>query len=132
MYETTPIDNNLRVMRYAEVLLMYAEAATQNGNLAGANNALAQIRERAGLEAKTFVSGNELIAEIMHQNMLEFFFEGHRFFDLKRWYNYEGMKAVLSKSNKQGVDNFEPKHFVYPIPQGELNTNTAIKQNPLW
>ncbi|MGL5704934.1 MAG: RagB/SusD family nutrient uptake outer membrane protein [Tannerellaceae bacterium] len=132
MYETTPIDNNLRVMRYAEVLLMYAEAATQNGNLAGANNALAQIRERAGLEAKTFASGNELIAEIMHQNMLEFYFEGHRFFDLKRWYNYEGMKAVLIENNKQGVDNFEPKHFVYPIPQGELNTNTAIKQNPLW
>ena len=45
---------NYRVMRFAEVLLMYAEACAQTNDIAGANAALKRVRDRAGLAEKTF------------------------------------------------------------------------------
>ncbi|MNT64074.1 SusD family protein [compost metagenome] len=70
--------------------------------------------------------------EIIKQNELEFFFEGHRFFDLKRWYTPTEMKQVFVDNKKQGANNFQPKHYYLPIPEGEINTNTKIQQHPLW
>lgn len=125
-------NNNLRVFRFAEVLLLHAEACAQNGNIAGASSSLKRIRDRAGLANKTWGSKEELMKEIVHQNELEFFFEGHRFFDLKRWYDYAEMKQIFVDNKKQGAGNFQPKHYYLPIPQGEMNTNTLIEQHPLW
>jgi len=125
-------NNNLRVFRFSEVLLLHAEACAQNGNIADASSSLKRIRNRAGLANKTWSGKDDLMKEIMKQNELEFFFEGHRFFDLKRWFAYADMKKIFVDNKKQGANNFGPKHYYLPIPQGELNTNTKIEQHPLW
>ena len=125
-------NNNLRVFRFSEVLLLHAEACAQNGNTADAASSLKRIRDRAGLANKTWSGKDDLMKEIMRQNELEFFFEGHRFFDLKRWYDYAQMKQIFVDNKKQGVNNFQAKHYYLPIPQDELNTNTKMQQHPLW
>ena len=132
MYNHANQKNNLRVMRFAEVLLLHAEACIKTNKLAEAAADLTRIRDRAGLAKKTWNGADELWEEMVHQNELEFFFEGHRFFDLKRWYSYEEMKQIFVKNKKQGAENFQPKHFYLPIPQNELNTNEAIEQHPMW
>ena len=131
-YDNANCNNNLRIIRFAEVLLLHAEACAQNGNTEGAAADLKRIRDRAGLANKTWGGKDELMQEIIKQNELEFFFEGHRFFDLKRWYTPAEMKQILVNNKQQGAENFQPKHYYLPIPQGELNTNTSIQQHPLW
>lgn len=123
--------NNVRVLRFAEVLLLYAEACAKTNDPVGANYALGLIRERAGLEAKTFTQ-DQLMGEIEHQNLLEFFGEGHRFDDLKRWYSFPEIQQIFKNNSKQGVEYFQQKHLYYPIPVTELNTNKGMTQNPLW
>lgn len=132
MYNQKNQNNNLRVMRFSEVLLLHAEACIKLGKLSEATEDLTRIRDRAGLAKKTWKGADDLWEEMVKQNELEFFFEGHRFFDLKRWYTYDQMKNILVKNKKQGAENFQPKHYYLPIPQNELNTNTAIQQHPLW
>lgn len=123
--------NNVRAMRFAEVLLMYAEVCAQTNDPTGANTALKTIRQRAGLKEKTFAQ-NDLMTEIEHQCLLEFFGEGHRFDDLKRWYTTSEIKTIFKANDKQGADNFQEKYKYYPIPSGELNNNDAMKQTELW
>lgn len=133
MYNPANNNNNLRVIRFAEVLLLHAEACIKNGNLQDAATDLKRIRKRAGLnENKTWANADELMKEVIKQNELEFFFEGHRFFDLKRWYTPAEMKQIFVNNQKQGANNFQPKHYYLPIPESEINTNTAIDQHPLW
>lgn len=132
MYDAKNRNNNLRVMRFSEVLLLHAEACLRNKNFGDAAASLKRVRDRAGLADKSWNGEDELFEEVVHQNLLEFFFEGHRFFDLKRWYDYEEMKQIFTETKKQGVENFKPKHYYLPIPQNELNTNTVINQHPLW
>lgn len=123
--------NNIRVMRFAETLLLYAEACYKTNDEVGANQALSKIRERAGLEAKTF-SGNALWKEIERQFLLEFYNEGRRFEDLKRWYTADQIKAIFIENKKQGAENFQAKHLYYPIPLTELQTNLLMTQNSAW
>lgn len=123
--------NNVRIMRFAEALLLYAEACAKTNDVAGANEALKRIRNRAGLADKTFTT-EELMPQIEHQCLLEFFGEGHRFDDLKRWYSAEEMKQIFINNGKIGGERFEEKFKYYPIPMGELNNNRAMKQIDLW
>ena len=123
--------NNVRVMRFAEVLLMYAEACAKTNDVTGASYALKLIRERAGLADKTFTQ-DQLMDQIEHQCLLEFFGEGHRFDDLKRWYTTNEIKTILKANDKQGADNFQERNRYYPIPTGELNNNSAMQQIDLW
>lgn len=123
--------NNVRLIRYAEVLLLHAEACAKTGDIKGANSSLELIRDRAGLKKMEFKDA-DLMQEIEHQNLLEFFGEGHRFDDLKRWYSAEEISNIFKQNKKQGADNFKAKHMYYPIPTGELTTNAAMQQHPLW
>ncbi len=132
MYDQSNQSQNLRLMRFAEVLLLHAEACIKNGQLTPAAQDLKRIRDRAGLANKTWNTADDMIKEVVHQNELEFFFEGHRFFDLARWYPYAQMKQILVDNGKQGADGFQPRNYVLPIPQSEIDANTALKQNPLW
>jgi len=97
----------------------------------GASYALKLIRERAGLADKTFTQ-DQLMDQIEHQCLLEFFGEGHRFDDLKRWYTTNEIKTILKANDKQGADNFQERNRYYPIPTGELNNNSAMQQIDLW
>jgi hypothetical protein len=131
MYNKEGKSNNVRVLRFAEVLLLYAEACAKTNDVDGANYALKLIRKRAGLADKTFTQ-EQLMPEIERQNLLEFFGEGHRFDDLKRWYSFSEIKQIFSANEKQGVDNFQEKHLYYPVSAGELRDNKGMRQNSLW
>lgn len=123
--------NNVRAIRFAEVLLLYAEACTKEGDVDQANWALNEIRQRAGLPQIDYDLSN-LMKEIEHQCLLEFFGEGHRFDDLKRWYTTSQILMTLKENDKQGGSHFTERYKYFPIPSGELNNNSAMKQNKLW
>ncbi len=67
--------------RYAEALLIASEAAMELGNQTDAVNYINQVRERAGIQPLASVT----LDDIIHENRVEFAFENHRYWDLKRW-----------------------------------------------
>ena len=127
---------NYRIMRFAEVLLMRAEANAQTNNNVEAVSDINAIRLRAGLSAKTAAELSDkakIMAEIDHQKALELFFEQNRVYDLRRWNKDAGqLKTVLLNHGKQGADKFGAKHYFFPLPATEMETNTKAVQNPLW
>lgn len=131
----TPSDANYIIMRYAEILLMHAEAAIVNGNLPAALSDINTIRNRAGLVSKTSAQLPDkasMMTEMKHQKQLEFFFEQKRWDDLKRWNEPADLKQLFIQKGKQGANNFQPKNYIFPIPSGEIQTNNKLEQNPLW
>jgi starch-binding outer membrane protein, SusD/RagB family len=126
---------NFIAMRYADVLLMLAEAYTMqdNSNIAEAAKYVQLIRTRAKLADKTSAmqayNQEQMMTEIRHQRQVELFMEGTHFFDLRRWGLLE--KAIMNSPNKF-KDNYSEKFNYYPIPQEELDMNPQMTQNPLW
>lgn len=106
-------------MRYAEVLLIYAEAAAMLNNTAEATAKLNMVRSRANLPASTGT-----VANIWKERRTELAMEQDRFFDLVR----QGRAgAVLRAQGKAFVDG---KHEVFPIPQAQIDlSGTRLKQN---
>ncbi|UGU15913.1 RagB/SusD family nutrient uptake outer membrane protein [Sinomicrobium kalidii] len=121
---------NEKALRFADILLMYAEALTMQGNPGEATPLVNRIRNRANLSDISGLGQEAMMAEIRHQRMIEFFREGFRFYDLKRW----GLiREEIENSDKVGKEFLTlPRHEYFPIPQGEINTNPEIGQNPDW
>ncbi len=132
---------NLRVMRYAEVLLLAAEAHVQSGDKKGlAKEYVNRIRSRAQLAPLAAVT----MDDVKKEKRLELFMECVRFQDLVRWgdaeqalaqqgkeipgYTTKGRETIASNSNY----GFQPKHKLLPIPQKELQVNPNMHQNDLW
>ncbi len=120
--------NNDRVIRFADVLLMHAEAAAQNGNESGARTSINKVRARARGTATNILpditaTGPALLTAIYRERRVELGLEGHRFFDLVRTGR---AAAVLGALGYQ-----EGKHNLFPLPQSQVQaTNGAIVQNP--
>jgi hypothetical protein len=122
---------NEKALRYADVLLMIAESLTMQAKVAEAYPFMKQIRDRAQLAGlPAGYSQAQMMSEIRHQRMIEFARENHRFYDLKRW----GLvQQEITNSDKVGKQFFVPlKHELFPVPQGEINTNSLMTQNPNW
>jgi starch-binding outer membrane protein, SusD/RagB family len=119
-----------KCLRFADILLMQAEALTMQGKVTDAYSYINRVRARAKLSALTNgFSQDQMMSEIKHQRMIEFYREGQRFYDLRRW----GMLAQeLKNSDKENADNFEPKFAYLPLPQAELDANPNLEQNPDW
>jgi len=134
------------IFRYAEILLNYAEALNEaNGNSPEVEDAVKQVRTRAGMPAlPAGLSQSEMRERIRNERRVELCFEEHRFFDVRRWKMGEtifngpvrGMKitkngAVLTYEPFV-VENriFEPKNYLYPLLQSEVNKAPEIQQNP--
>ena len=115
---TSPL--NYRVIRFADVLLMAAEAFQRTGNDERARTELNKVRARVGLPATT-TSGAQLLEDILHERRLELSGEGYRFFDLVR----TGRAAAE-------IEGFQPgKHELFPIPQIEIDlAGGNWSQNP--
>ncbi|MCW3804019.1 RagB/SusD family nutrient uptake outer membrane protein [Plebeiibacterium marinum] len=127
------IPNNIKVFRYADVLLMAAEASCNIGDMAMATQYIDMVRARAGLAA-SMLAGDaaSALAAIRHERRVEFAMEGQRFFDLQR-YNDLGidMRQTLIDSGVEGASNFMSDiHVVFPIPSHVLYTNANAMQNP--
>ncbi|RZL15712.1 MAG: RagB/SusD family nutrient uptake outer membrane protein [Hymenobacter sp.] len=130
--------DNSYVLRYAEVLLTYAEAANeQNGPTADALAKLNLVRQRAGLAALAQVASKEALRnEIDRQRRLELAFEGERWFDLLRYARHtqadgsarHTVTALDVIQQQRGAA--DANYLLFPIPLAEINNNPLITQNP--
>ena len=112
---------NLRLLRFADVLLMAAEANYRAGNEGQALVELNKVRSRAELPAVT-ASGNALFDAIVTERKMELAFEAVRFLDLIRW--------GLADQYLSQYGYVEGKHNLYPIPIDEIRNNPNAVQNP--
>lgn len=118
-------DNNWPVIRYADVMLMYAEALNEvnNGPNAVAYNMVDQVRDRAGLAPlATGLSKADFAAAVAHERQVELAFEGHRWFDLVR----TGKAIEVMNNHFGGSITVQPFQLVAPIPQTEININPSV------
>lgn len=110
---------NIRLMRYPEILLMYAEAQINLGNAGAAIDPVNKIRNRAGLPSLSSVTMNDVWNERRHELAME----QDRFFDLVR----TGRAAAIL-GPRGFITN---KNEVFPIPQAEIDLSGGkLKQNP--
>lgn len=110
---------NWRHIRYADVLLMAAEAFNKSGNDPKARGYVNDVRSRSGL-TPIASSGTALFTDIVKERQLELAFEGVRFTDLVRW----GMATA-----ELGTLGFTAKHNLLPIPDYDVKTG-GLTQNP--
>lgn len=116
------------VLRYADVLLMLAEACNESGNTADALNALNQVRKRAGLADFESADQTLLGTEIALERQLELIGEGHRWFDLLRKGN--AVQVMNAWFTSQSINiQINSHNLLMPVPQDQINTDPAIKQN---
>lgn len=131
-------NNDWIVTRYADVLLMYAEALNETGNLAAAITYLNTVRARAGLPNKTvsdIPTQDAFRLAVEHERRVELSIEGHRWFDLIRTNRVKTvMNAYYIKENvkRNGViEVLQDFMLLCPIPTSQVNINPdKIKQNP--
>jgi len=118
-------------MRYAEILLIYAEAlneSTGNPSLQ-AYNAINEVRSRAGFTSPlSGLSQQEFRNAVLRERRIELNFEGHRWFDLVR--RERLIIAVTNESSFARNPTIDNKHLLFPIPQREMDINQALEQNP--
>jgi hypothetical protein len=123
-----------RIIRYADILLMLAEASNETGDTATAVAMLEQVRARArGSNASvlphiSYQSQAQMRTAIKNERRWEFAMEGSRFYDLVRWYpSSDGIDAA----SVLGSLGYTPKNALYPIPQPAIDlTGGVLTQNP--
>jgi hypothetical protein len=132
------------VFRLSEIYLNYAEACAALGEDGEALNYLNKIRtEKAGMPPVSG-TGTVLMDKIKHERRIELCFEGHRYFDIRRWgiaeTGSEDAKGVIITKQANGTFTYAlmtvqertwvPSFYFYPIPRSEIQKNPAIVQNP--
>jgi tetratricopeptide (TPR) repeat protein len=125
---------NERLLRYADVLLMYAECLNETGNTAGAYTYIQQVRNRVGLPnlatAKPGMTQAQMRDQIGHERFLEFPLEGHRFDDIRRWgWLQDPAKLAWLKSRDAEFNSYAAGREFFPIPQLERDNNPGTIQN---
>jgi starch-binding outer membrane protein, SusD/RagB family len=134
-------------MRYAEVLLNYAEAENEALDLPDASiyDAINTIRARQGVQMPPLPAGltkEQMRDRIRHERMIEMAFENQRFWDVRRWKIANNVLTKLygMKITKSGTSYiyqpflvedrlFRDANYLYPIPQTEINKDLALTQN---
>ena len=123
--------DNISVIRLSEVYLNRAEARANLGNDAGAQADVDIIRQRAnpGVAAVS-ATGAALKTEVYNERRAELAFEGHRIFDINRR-KQNLVRALDCTSVPEACNLSYPNNlFILPIPDGEINSNADITQNP--
>ncbi|WP_276365557.1 RagB/SusD family nutrient uptake outer membrane protein [Chryseolinea sp. H1M3-3] len=125
--------NNWRYIRYADVLLMYAECLNAESATAEAYAHVDRVRERAGLEklsvSQPGLTQQGFLEQLKHERLLELSGEGHRWNDLARW----GDLGPALAARDPGFATFDiGKDERLPIPQQERDVNPLLEQNPMW
>ncbi|SHJ83788.1 Starch-binding associating with outer membrane [Arenibacter nanhaiticus] len=140
------------VFRYAEILLNLAESAFELGKTDEALEAINKIRERAGMPVRTSIDFDDIV----HERKVELAFEGHRYWDLRRWrraeekltggnsgiryvYDYgqdkyavwlfdKNVETVYGNGNR--VPLFKPHYYYFPITLSRTGQNPNLLENP--
>ena len=143
---------NYHIIRYADVLLMAAEAAVETGNLEKARGYVNQVRQRAINTPRADSSPNYVIdtynstwtdtnvarKAVRFERRLELGMEGHRLFDLRRWGNFVDVMNTYIVNESRTISNYgqksnpaQSKHILLPIPLNAIDTSEGnLKQNP--
>src|SRR5699024_2105698 len=125
---------NIRLLRYSDVLLMYAEANNEQGDQATAAEYIQMVRDRANLPDREMefagFTQEEMRDRIAHERFLELAGEGKRFLDIKRWgWLDDSEKLQMLKNNDPQFEDYIEGRDILPIPQGEMDTNPKMEQN---
>lgn len=120
---------NMRVMRYAEVLLNMAEVQNALGNDGDAIDYLNEVRSRTGVEMPAYPTANypvnsaaEVFRAIVHERRVELAGEQIRNRDILRW-------RALGKLTVEPLAYYSAKHALAPIPQAEINSNAVLTED---
>lgn len=134
----TNVGNNWRIIRYADVLLMLAEALNEDGRTGDAVQYIDMVRNRAGLsliaDTNPGISQTDMRQKIINERAMELAIEGHRFFDLVRWGladDYMGANSLHGAHPKSlsGGTFQSNKHEYIWIPNSEIDSNPNLEQN---
>ena len=127
----SPFDhgNDLIFLRYADVLLMLAEANNEAGNAPAALPFLNEVRERAGLSDVTETDQMALRVIIKQERKWELAGEFTEYFDLQRWGDIQASMSVNPDSKQENV-SYDPKLELFPIPLSQIQANGNLTQNP--
>jgi hypothetical protein len=134
-----PGGQDFYLIRYADVLLMRAEALAELGRQAESYPLVNQVRQRVNMPRIENVEGpgisqTQMIDIIRRERRSELAFESLRFFDLKRWGQLE---AAAQRAAADRVAGYNPvyrgkRSETFPIPQNELDINEQLSQNSAW
>lgn len=123
-YDNSPL--NFPVLRYADVLLMKAEALNELDRTTEATAPLNEVRSRAGLKDLTGLTKDAFRTKVLNERRMELAFEGQRWFDLIRvnngQYGIDFLKSI-------GKSNMSSKFLLLPVPQKERDANPNLTQN---
>ncbi|MRX40268.1 RagB/SusD family nutrient uptake outer membrane protein [Flavobacterium sp. LC2016-23] len=129
---TAPFRDYVPVIRYAEIVLNYAEAAANTNDLITAATLLKAVRNRSDpnyvFQANDLATKEALVATIQKEREIEFLGEGFRLMDLQR--------KVQTLPAKKGAIGTAPlvlptsSNYIWPIPSGEISTNHLMVPNP--
>lgn len=122
-YDSSPL--NFPVLRYADVLLMQAEALNELGQTTTSEGPLNEVRARAGLPPVQGLNQTNMRLKILHERRMELAFEGQRWFDL-----ITHPKYALQFLHSIGKTNATIDNFLLPIPQKAIDSNPNLTQNP--
>jgi hypothetical protein len=159
VYNINKIPLDHRLLRYADVLLMHAEACNESGADSEAQDALKKVRNRVGLGDVTS-TGNDLRKAIRNERRLELAFEQNRLYDIRRWTDDNGKKMICNlmgltgsfvryntneitadryewanqgEASDKGISFDENRDLIFPIPLYEITmSNGSITQNSGW
>jgi hypothetical protein len=140
---------NIILIRYAEVLLTYAEAKIELDQIdASVYDAINQVRQRPDVNMPSISQPQtqaELRETLRHERIVELAFEGQRFFDIRRWgiaeevfnvpikgLTYVNNGQLITVDQPGVVRNFQQRDYLWPIPQKEMDLNKSLQQNTGW
>lgn len=124
-------NQNWVVTRYADVLLMKAEALNELGQTDSAAVPLYEVRKRAGLINRAEIENmtqDQMREKIIHERRIELAFEGHRWFDMLRYKDNYALRFLHSIGKTAATQ----KHLLFPIPLQEREANPLLDQNEGW
>ena len=131
---STKSEQDWILLRYADVLLMYAEAKNEaSGPDATVYKAINDIRARPGINMPALPAGltkEQMRDRIRQERRVELALEGLRWSDIKRWKTAETyIPTLVDQGGQRRVFN-PAKHYLMPFPQSEIDVNPNLVQNP--
>lgn len=143
--DATRSHKNMTILRYADILLMRAEALIEkNERLDEAVALINEVRDRARMPGIAMASQEVLREQLRHERRVEFAFEGLRYYDIVRWRICDRVKngnvygfAKKTESGKRENIFIEKRvwkdhMYLWPIPQDAIDLNPNLTQNPGW
>jgi hypothetical protein len=133
-YQKSGADDNIQILRLAEMYLNRAEARArqETPDVPGALSDLNEIRNRAGLQDTTGAGvddPDEVLQAIEKERGIEFIIEGHRWYDLVRTGRAMDVLTNIDRTNSDPVSLDDPGRMVFPIPSRDIDANENLDQN---